>query len=72
MKSADASSAPKPRLRLGVQDVDEATFSAALRAMVQESLDDPRPPVPHETAIARMYAAIERGRARNKLQKLSV
>jgi len=42
-------------------EAQDEQYTVWLRAKVQESLNDPRPPVAHDTAIARMYAAIERG-----------
>lgn len=33
-------------------------YDAWFRAKVQESLDDPRPPIPHDQAVARIDAAL--------------
>ncbi|HYE29300.1 MAG TPA: hypothetical protein VEA61_13855 [Allosphingosinicella sp.] len=38
-------------------------LDAELRRMIQEALDDPRPPVPADEAFAQVYAHIERRRA---------
>ena len=37
-----------------------------LKRTVAESLADPRPPVPHEEAMARARATLERAKRRNK------
>jgi len=44
---------------------EEAAYDEWLRAKVAESLADPRPPVPHDEAVARIDAALERGRVRS-------
>ncbi|MFT3756781.1 MAG: antitoxin [Pseudoxanthomonas sp.] len=36
------------------------------RAKVQAALDDPRPSIPHDEAMARIYATIDRIAARKK------
>lgn len=33
-------------------------YDAWFRAKVQEALDDPRPPIPHDQAVARIDAAL--------------
>lgn len=44
-----------------------ASYDRWLRAQVQAALDDPRPSVPHDEAMARVRATIEA--ARRKQQK---
>jgi hypothetical protein len=39
---------------------EEASYLAWLRAKVAASLADPRPPVPHDEAMAEMRAIIEK------------
>lgn len=35
-------------------------YDAWFRAKVQEALDDPRPPIPHDEAVARLDAVLAR------------
>jgi hypothetical protein len=37
-------------------------YDVWFRARVQEALDDPRPPVPHDEVVKRVKATIERNR----------
>lgn len=37
-------------------------YDVWFRARVQEALDDPRPPVPHDEVVRRVKATIERNR----------
>jgi hypothetical protein len=43
---------------------EAAAYDAWLRAQVAASLADPRPPVPHEEAMARIKAKLDRMAAR--------
>jgi len=43
---------------------EEAAYNEWFRKKVAESLADPRPPVPHEEAMARVRATLERAKAR--------
>ena len=43
---------------------EQAAYEAWLRAKVAASLADPRPPVPHDEAMAEIDAIIERARKR--------
>ena len=45
---------------------EEAAYVEWLKRTVAESLADPRPPVPHEEAMARARATLERAKRRNK------
>lgn len=45
---------------------EEAAYVEWLKAKVVKSLADPRPPVPHEEAMARARATIERAAKRKK------
>lgn len=45
---------------------EEAAYVEWLKKKVAESLADPRPPVPHEEAMARARATIERVKQRKK------
>jgi len=38
---------------------DEAGYTAWLRAKVQRAMDDPRPRIPHDEAMARIRRSIE-------------
>jgi hypothetical protein len=42
----------------------EAAYDAWYRKKVQEALDDPRPSVPHDEAMARVQATLEKAKAR--------
>jgi len=37
----------------------EAAYTEWLRAKVQEAIDDPSPPIPHEEVMANMFALVE-------------
>ncbi|MEO5705935.1 MAG: stability determinant [Alteraurantiacibacter sp.] len=43
---------------------EEAAYDAWYRKKVQEALDDPRPSVPHDEAMARVRATLDRAKAR--------
>jgi hypothetical protein len=43
---------------------DEAAYERWFVEKVREALDDPRPPVPHEEAMARVQAVIDRAARR--------
>lgn len=45
---------------------EEAAYVEWLKKKVAESLADPRPPVPHEEAMKRARATIERAKQRKK------
>jgi len=38
---------------------EERAYTEWLRAKVQEAIDDPAPPVPHDLVMARMFALVE-------------
>jgi len=39
---------------------EDAAYTAWLRAKIQEAVDDPTPPVPHDEVMAKMFALVER------------
>ena len=43
---------------------EEAAYEAWLKKKVEESLADPRPPVPHDEAMARIRATLEKAKDR--------
>ena len=43
----------------------EASYLEWLKRKVADSLDDPRPSVPHEEAMRRIRAAIDEGKSKN-------
>lgn len=43
---------------------EEAAYDAWYRQQVQEALDDPRPGVPHDKAMARIRATLAKAKAR--------
>ena len=45
---------------------EEAAYEEWLKKKVAEALADPRPPVPHDEAMARIDEALERAKARSK------
>lgn len=47
---------------------EEAAYLEWLKKKVAESLADPRPPVPHDEAMARARATIERVKQRKKVR----
>ncbi len=47
---------------------EEAAYQMWFKRKVEESLADPRPPVPHEEAMARARATIERAKQRNRVR----
>lgn len=47
---------------------EEAAYVEWLKRKVEESLADPRPPVPHDQAMARARATIERAKQRKKVR----
>lgn len=46
----------------------EASYDRWFRAKVQEALNDPRPTVPHDEAMARVQAILEKRRARHAVR----
>jgi hypothetical protein len=46
---------------------DPVEYDRWFRAKVQESLDDPRPPIPHAEVMATMEAIVERAEARKRV-----
>jgi hypothetical protein len=51
--------------------VEEAeAYDRWLRAKVQESLDDPRPNVPHDQVMARMRALLENKKKSGKTERV--
>jgi hypothetical protein len=47
---------------------EEAAYVGWLKRTVEQSLADPRPPVPHDEAMARGRATIERAKQRNRVR----
>ena len=45
---------------------EEAAYNEWFRKKVEASLADPRPPVPHDEAMARIRATLEKAKARAK------
>jgi len=45
---------------------EEAAYNEWFRKKVEESLADPRPPVPHDQVMAEMQAIIDKAKARAK------
>jgi hypothetical protein len=43
---------------------EEAAYDVWYRKQVQEALDDPRPCVPHDEAMARIRATVEKAKAK--------
>jgi hypothetical protein len=43
---------------------EEAAYNEWFRKMVEASLADPRPPVPHDEAMARIRTTLEKAKAR--------
>jgi hypothetical protein len=41
-------------------------YDAWFRRKVQKSLDDPRPPIPHDDAVARLDAVLARTKGKGK------
>jgi hypothetical protein len=47
---------------------EEAAYVEWLKRKVEESLADPRPPVPHDEAMARARATLESAKQRKKVR----
>jgi hypothetical protein len=45
---------------------EEAAYNEWFRKKVEESIADPRPPVPHDEVMAEMRAIIDKAKARAK------
>ena len=45
---------------------EEAAYNAWFRKKIEESLADRRPPVPHDEAMARVRATLEKAKAKAK------
>lgn len=55
-----------PREKDEVSEAPAEPLDPELRRMIQEALDDPRPPIPADEAFAQVYAHIERRRAKGR------
>lgn len=55
-----------PRVSEFETEEQAASYDRWFRAKVQASLDDPRPPVPHDEVVARIRGKIELAIARQK------
>jgi len=47
---------------------EDTAYTEWLRAKVQEAMDDPTPPVPHDQVMAKMFALVERLKNKHKEQ----
>ena len=45
---------------------EEAAYEAWVRAKVQRALDSDKPCIPHDEAMKRVYATLERAKARGR------